>query len=278
MMKRTATVQVNLDCADEADAADKVRVAMGLQSIVTALYASSPICEGRPNGHQSYRAAAWLETDEDRCGLLPFVFEPGFTLDRYIQWALDVPMLFLSRGGRYHPLRGVTFRRFMRQGWSGERATIADWSLHLSTLFPEVRLRGTIELRGADATFQPLAAGLAALWRGLLYDEQARAAAWQLVSSASVAERQVLRRAVPRAGLSASLGRTPIAPLAQEMVAIAAAGLRRLRDGHLDAVLLEPVLQQAATGRSPAADMLIDFERAGGDRARLTRAWTLSER
>jgi glutamate--cysteine ligase len=275
MMKRTATVQVNLDFADEADAVDKIRTAMGITSIVTALYASSPIGEGRPNGHLSYRAAVWLEMDEDRCGLLPFVFEPGFGFARYAEWALDVPMFFIARRGQYHAQDGLTFRRFLREGWQGERATLADWELHLSTVFPEVRLKRTIEARGADASFEPMAEGLGAFWRGVLYEAQARAAAWALVRDASIDERQQLRRDVPRAGLTARLGNRPIAPLAVELCRIAAAGLGRLPQGRSDEPLLEPLMERALSGRVPAEDMLADFQRLRGDPARLVDAWEM---
>jgi glutamate--cysteine ligase len=275
MMKRTATVQVNLDFADEADATDKIRTAMGVTSIVTALYASSPIGEGKPNGHLSYRAAVWLEMDEDRCGLLPFVFEPGFDFARYAEWALDVPMFFIARQGQYHPQDGLTFRRFLREGWQGHRATLGDWEMHLSTVFPEVRLKRTIECRGADASFETMAEGLGALWRGLLYDRQARAAAWELVKDASLDERQRLRRDVPRAGLAARLGARPIGPLAVELCQIAAAGLARLPAGRGELPLLDPLLDRAKSGRVPADDMLADFHRLGGDPAKLVDAWEM---
>jgi glutamate--cysteine ligase len=276
MMKRTATVQVNLDFRDEADAVEKIRVASGITTIVTALFAASPISEGRPNGHLSYRAAVWLDMDEDRCGLLPFVFEPSFDFARYADWALDVPMFFIARQARYHAVGdGFSFRRFMTEGWQGQRPTMADWLLHLSTLFPEVRLKRTIELRGADAGPPPFADGLAALWRGLLYDPDARAAAWALVRDASFADREALRREVPRAGLQARLATRPIAPLAAELLRIAAAGLARLPEGASDRALLEPLEPYAARGRTPADDMLADHKRLDGDPAKLVQAWEL---
>jgi glutamate--cysteine ligase len=275
MMKRTATVQINLDFQDEADAVDKIRVATGLTSIVTAMFAASPISEGRPNGYASYRAAVWLDMDEDRCGLLPFVFEPSFGFVRYAEWALDVPMFFVCRQGRYFAQNGFTFRRFLTEGWQGERPTMSDWMLHLSTVFPEVRLKRTIELRGADAGPPPFAEGLAALWRGLMYDADARAAAWALVKGASFAEREALRREVPRAGLGARLGDRPIAPLAVELARIAAAGLARLPEGAGDRPLLDPLIDQAARGRSPFQDLLADHQRLAGDPAKLVDAWEI---
>jgi glutamate--cysteine ligase len=277
MMKRTATVQVNLDFADEADAVAKIRTAQGVTSIVTAMMAASPITEGQPNGYQSYRAAVWLDMDESRCGLLPFAFAPDFGFRHYVDWALDVPMFFVAHAGQYHPVEGLTFRRFLRDGWNGERATMADWQLHLSTLFPEVRLKRTIELRGADAAPAPLSDGLAALWRGLLDEPEARAAAWALVAHATLAERQALRREVPLAGLRARLGQRPIAPLALELCAIAAAGLARLREGENDRALLEPLRDFAQRGRTAADDMLAELRRLGGDPARLVDAWELSQ-
>jgi glutamate--cysteine ligase len=274
-MKRTATVQVNLDFSDEADAAARMRTAFGVTSIVTAMYASSPVTEGRPNGFRSYRAAVWLDMDEARCGLVPSAFAPGFGYAAYTDWALDVPMFFVVRDGQSNPVDGFPFRRFLREGWNGERATLADWALHLSTLFPEVRLKRTIELRGADAAPPAFAEALAALWRGLLDDPAARAAAWELVSGASLAEREALRREVPRAGLAARLGQRPIAPLAAELCAIAADGLGRLPGGPEDRALLAPLAAYARAARCPADDMLADLQRTGGDPARLVEAWTL---
>jgi glutamate--cysteine ligase len=275
MMKRTATVQVNLDFADEQDAADKMRTAMGVSSIVTALFAASPITEGRPNGHKTYRAAVWLDMDEDRCGLIPAAFDPGFGFRAYAEWAADVPMFFLARQGKYLPLEGVTFRRFLREGYQGERATMDDWALHLSTVFPEVRLKRTIELRGADAGPTNFVEALAALWRGLLDDVDARRAAFALVAEASFAERQELRRQVPKAALGAQFRGRSLAELAVELCSIAAAGLSRLPGGAADRTLLEPLLSYARTGRTPADDMLADFQTAGGDPRQLINVWEL---
>lgn len=276
MMKRTATVQVNLDFSDEADAADKIKVASGVTSIVTALFAASPIRDGRPTGHKSYRAEVWLDVAEERCGLQPFVFEPGFGFDGYIDWALDVPLFFIYRQGRYFPQQGLTFRGFMADGWQGERPTMEDWAMHLSTLFPEVRLKRTIELRGADSGPPAFSEALAALWRGLLYDPAARAAAWELVSGATFAERLALRHQVPRAGLEARLGERKLADLAVALVDVAASGLGNLPGGAGDRALLAPLADYARQGRCPADDMLADFDRLGGDPAKLVTAWRLS--
>jgi glutamate--cysteine ligase len=275
MMKRTATVQANFDYADERTCAEKMRTAFGVTSIVTALFAASPISEGRPNGYRSFRAAIWLETDEDRCGLLPAVFEEDFGFRHYIEWALDVPMFFVVRSGVYHPVQGMTFRRFMREGWNGQRATIVDWEIHLSTVFPEVRLKRYIEVRGADAGPLAMAFALPALWRGLLDDSEARRAAWELVRGASMSERETLRRAVPREGMAARFLGKPVQALAVELCRIAHAGLARLPGGPADAALLDPLLERAAAGRAPAEDMLDDFSACAGNREKLVERWKL---
>jgi glutamate--cysteine ligase len=276
MMKLTATVQANFDFDDEPTAAEKVRTASGVTSIVTALFAASPISEGRPNGYRSFRAAIWLETDEDRCGLLPAAFEDGFGFRHYVEWALDVPMFFVVRSGVYHPIGArMTFRQFMSEGWNGHKATMSDWEIHLSTLFPEVRLKRYIEVRGADAGPLPMAFGLAALWRGLLDDRDACRAAWKLVQSATMDERQALRRTVPKAGMSARFVGRSLQELAVELCRIAAAGLSRLPGGGGDAALMEPLEERAVAGRSPADDMLADFEACGGDPRKLVARWEL---
>lgn len=275
MMKVTATVQANFDYGGEAEACEKIRTAYGVTSIVTALYAASPITESRPNGYKSFRAAVWLETDENRCGLLPFVFEPGFSFRDYVEWALDVPMFFVVRDGVYRPVGAITFRRFLREGAEGATATMADWETHLSTLFPEVRLKRYIEVRGADAGPLPMAVGLGALWRGLLDDPQARGDAWRLVDGHPFAARLALRREVPRAGLAARLGRHSVRDLAVELCRIAGEGLQRLPGGDADLRLLEPLRAYAEAGRSPADDLLDDFTAERGDPEKLVRRWEL---
>lgn len=275
MMKMTATVQANFDYASEADAVDKIRTAYGVTSIITALYAASPLLEGRPSGYKSMRAAVWLETDADRCGLLPFVFQPGFSFRDYVEWALDVPMFFVVRDGVYRPAHALPFRRFMTEGWEGLRATMADWEVHLSTLFPEVRLKRYVEVRGADAGPMPMARGLGALWRGLLEEPAARAAAWALVEKHPFAEREALRRDVAREGLAARFGSRRVRDLAVELCRIADAGLARLPAGAPDRPLLEPLRARAESGRSPADDLLADFHSAGGDPRTLVDRWEL---
>ncbi len=275
MMKLTATVQANFDYSSEDDAADKMRTAYGITSIVTAMFAASPITFGRVSGFKSYRAAIWLETDADRCGLLPFVFKPDFRFRDYVDWALDVPMFFVVRQGVYHPAGKMTFRRFAAEGWQGQRATIADWEVHLSTLFPEVRLKRYVEVRGADAGPMPMARALGAFWRGIIEDTEARRAAYALVADHPFEEREALRREVPRAGLAARFGGRSVRELAVELCAIAAGGLGRLPGGAADRALLEPVRAYAEAGRSPADDMLDDFQAVGGDPAALVRRWEL---
>jgi glutamate--cysteine ligase len=275
MMKMTATVQANFDYENEADALDKLRTAYGITSIVTAMFAASPFAQGRPTGLRSFRAAVWLETDPDRAGLLPFVFSPGASFRDYVEWALDVPMYFVVRDGVYHPAGGATFRRFLMEGFRGTPAIMRDWEVHLSTLFPEVRLKRYVEVRGADAGPMPMAAALGALWRGILDDPSARAAAWALVADRTMDEREALRRAVPGAGLTATFGGRPLSELARELVEISDAGLARIKHGQEDRPLLEPLRAYAAAGRSPADDLLDDYQAAGGDPAKLVARWEL---
>jgi glutamate--cysteine ligase len=276
MMKRTATVQANLDWADEADAARKFRVAMGVTSIVTALYACSPIVEGQDTGYQSYRARVWLETDPDRCGLLPFAFDADRDhelFQRYTEWALDVPMLFLYRDG-YRRVDNLPFRRFMSEGHAGEHATVADWDLHLSTLFPEARLKHYLEVRGADAGPVENVLALPALWRGLLYDDAATDEAIALTQHLSYAERVQLREDVPRGGLETVAGGTTVGVWAKELVAIARRGLVRLGAGEES--LLDPLAEIAETGRT-AADRVRDVFRATkGDPQELLQAFSVA--
>jgi glutamate--cysteine ligase len=275
MMKRTATVQANLDYADEADAMEKLRLGLGLSSLVTALFAASPLVDGRPSGYQSYRAACWLECDPDRCGLLPFAFADGASFRDYAEWALDVPMFFLYRDGEYRPLgRRMPFRRFLVEGLDGERATTQDWELHLSTLFPEVRLKRYVEVRQADAGPRELVRALPALWRGIFYDGEARRAAWALVDGWSFDERLALYRETPRAGLRATVRGAPIVERCRELVAIARVGLARL-GAHDGAALLEPLEQIAVESRSAADRMVDDYHALGGDPARLIERWRI---
>jgi glutamate--cysteine ligase len=274
MMAMTASAQVSFDFASERDMAQKLRTSLAIQPAVVALYANSPVVQGRDCGWKSFRAAVWEDVDRARTGLLPFAFEPGFEEEayrRYAEWALDVPMIFLRREGRYLDPGGATFRAFLADGLHGTRPTMADWEDHLSTLFPEVRVKGVVEVRGADSCDAPMTKALAALWKGVLYDKEARAEAAALVAGLALEERRAIALAAGREGLAAVMpdGR-PLRAVAAELVEIAARGLCRQRccgeKGQDERVWLEPLRARAASGRSPADDALDAF-RKGGPRA-----------
>jgi glutamate--cysteine ligase len=264
MMHLTATVQANLDYASEEDMAAKMRAAMGVSPIVSALFANSSLYLGKPSGWVSRRVHIWRHVDPDRCGMLPFVFEPDFGYERYVEWALDVPMFFVLRGGRYLPSDGMTFRRFLAEGHALGPATLQDWNLHLTTLFPEVRLKQFLEVRGADAVPSGLICALPALWKGLLYDDAAREAAWRLVADWQFPEREAALEAVARRGLAAQVAGRPVLPLARELLAIARAGLARIGEGSGDAPdergFLEPLEAVAERGRSPGEEVQLRWE------------------
>jgi glutamate--cysteine ligase len=267
MMLRTATVQVNLDYSDEADAAAKLRCLYSVTSILTALWACSSIVEGEARGYQSYRAWIWRDTDRARCGLLPFVFERDDVFTAYTEWALDVPMYFVYRNG-YHPVPdNLTFRRFVDEGWNDQRANEADWALHLSTLFPEGRLKKFIEVRGCDCGSTEMITALGPMMRGLLYDPQARAAATALTGSLSFASRQQLADDVPMLGLSARAGDHTVGDLARELVSIAKQGLSRLAPTAVP--LLDPVEAIATSGVTQADRMVQAWGSHPGDMAHL---------
>lgn len=255
MMFTTATVQANFDYADEADMVAKVRVASALSPIVSAIFANSSLSSGLPNGFASKRLEIWRFTDPDRCGLLPMVFESDFGYRRYVEWALDVPMFFVVREGRYRPAGGMTFRQFFEQGFEGERATLRDFDLHLTTLFPDVRLKRFIEVRGADAVPPALTCSLPALWKGLLYDAEARRTAWDLLEGFAFAEREEARTDVAQRGLGARYGGDPVIELAREVAKIAQGGLARIaHPGRRDAdetSFLDPIFEQIELGQSP---------------------------
>ena len=262
MMHLSATVQANLDYSDEADMVAKMRTAMGVTPIVSAMFANSSLSGGKPSGFVSRRVHFWRHTDPDRCGLLPFVFEPDFGYARYVEWALDVPMFFVVRDGKYLPAEGMTFRQFLETGFEGHRATLTDFDRHLTTLFPEVRLKRVLEMRGADAVPSHLTCALPALWKGLLYDADALAAAWELVEDWSFEEREAALDAVARGGLAAVVPGGPVLPLARELVSIAFGGLRRI--GHPgesrddERGFLEPLFAQLETGKSPG-QVILDY-------------------
>ncbi len=264
MMHLTATVQANLDFQNEEDMARKLRTALGVSPIVSAIFANSSVAAGKATGYASRRVDIWRHTDPDRCGLLPFVFEADFGYEAYTDWALDVPLFFIVREGRYVPARGTPFREFLERGLDGERATLDDWSLHLTTLFPEVRLKRVLEVRGTDAVPPGLICALPALWKGLLYDAGAREAAWRLVEDHAFEARLAGLEAVARCGLGAELDGQPVLDLARELVAIASEGLRRIgHAGRRDADergYLDPIWSQLERGRSPGEEILERWE------------------
>ena len=266
MMCRTCTVQVNLDFADEADMVSKMRIGLALQPVATALFGNSPFSDGQPNGFQSYRSHIWTDTDPDRTGELPFVFEPGFGFERYVDYALDVPMYFVYREGRYIDASGQSFRDFLAgrlPALPGQRPTISDWTDHLTTLFPEVRLKRFIEMRGADGGPWRRLCALPALWVGLLYDQQARNDAATLIADWTGAERAALRAQVPRLGLRTPFRDRTVRELAVEVLAIAKAGLQRRNRpdsiGEDESGFLTPLQDIADSGRSPADRKLALF-------------------
>jgi glutamate--cysteine ligase len=264
MMHATATVQANFDFESEADMVAKLRMALGVSPIVSAIFANSGLSERKANGYVSRRLHIWQHTDPDRTGLLPFAFEPGFGYREYVEWALDVPMFFVVRDGRYQSADGISFRRFMSEGWRGARATLEDWSRHLTTLFPEVRLKHVIEVRGADAVPPGLTCSLPALWKGLLYDAAARDAAWRLVAGSSHEERDAARGDVARRGLAARFAGRRVLELARELAAISREGLRRIahagRRDPDETAYLDPVSEQLELGMSPGQVVLDRWE------------------
>lgn len=268
MMLRTCTIQVNLDYSSEADMVQKFRVGLALQPLATALFANSPFTENKPNGFESYRSHIWSDTDPQRTGMLPFVFEDGFGYERYAQYMLDVPMYFVSRPdapeGEYINAAGLSFRDFLKGELSvlpGEKPTASDWNDHLSTAFPEVRLKSFLEMRGADGGPWNRICALPAFWVGLLYDQTALDAAWDRVKHWTMEEREELRNAVPKQGLSAPLPRGgKMLDLASEILDIASAGLtargRLNSSGDNESGFLDPLREVVATGKSPAAQLL----------------------
>lgn len=271
MMQMTATAQTNLDFTDEQDCIEKMRAAMAVSPIVTAMFAASPLEDGRDTGHLSWRAAAWLETDNDRCGLLPFVFDANFGFRRYVDWALSVPMFFVARHGEYWPAHHMNFGRFLREGFQETRATIDDWETHLSTLFPEVRLRHYIEVRGADASTAPLAVALPALWKGILYDSLATQEARSLMADVTLDELQRLRNEVPRGALAVHIGADTVGERAKKLLAIAGEGLRRQADQD-EARFLDPLRDIADSGRTHAERIGDLWRKSSGNMREFARA------
>jgi glutamate--cysteine ligase len=266
MMLRTCTVQVNLDFASEKDMVQKMRTSLALQPLASALFANSPFVEGKPSGYLSFRSHVWTDVDPDRTGLLPFVFEDGFGFERYVDYMLDVPMYFVYRDGRYIDASGQSFRDFLKgrlPALPGEVPSMSDWEDHLTTTFPDVRLKRYMEMRGADGGRWRRLCALPALWTGLFYDRQALDAAAALVADWTEAERQELRRAVPRLALKTPFRGGILRDVAVEVVAIAREGLRRRarRDssGQDETHFLTTLAEIAETGRTTADRLLDDY-------------------
>jgi len=256
MMLMTSTVQANFDFGSEEDMVRKMRAGMSVSSLVSAMWANSFLVDGKDSGYASYRYAVWNETDPDRCGLLPFVFDEDFGYRRWIEYALDVPMFFIRRAGRYIKAHHLTFRRYLEQGLDGHRATVGDFEDHLTTLFPEVRLKTVIEVRGADVCDTEMNAALGALWKGIFYDAEACAAAEALLAGLPFEERLALQRDVAKEGLRARCSRGSVLELARELYRIAAEGLRRQgcrnAAGDDERVVLRAVEPVLESGRAPA--------------------------
>jgi glutamate--cysteine ligase len=261
MMKQTATVQANLDFADERDAMLKFRTAQGVSPLINALFANSSISEGEPNGFMSMRGHIWTDTDRARSGLLPFGFHDDASFVHYVEWALDVPLYFILRNGRYRTdVTGMPFRRFLSEGAFGERATLDDWDLHLTTLFPEVRLKRFMEIRSADAQTPERVLALPALSKGIFYDADCLGAAWDLVKRIGFEDCAMLYREATRDGLAARWGRIKVLEYSRELYAIADEGLKRQHaldaDGQDERRYLRCLKEELDAGQSPAEDAL----------------------
>jgi len=259
MMTRTCTVQVNLDFSSEADMVKKFRASLALQPVATALFADSPFTEGKPNGFLSYRSHVWTDTDPHRTGMLDFVFEDGFGYERYVDYILGVPMYFSYQNGHYIDLAGQDFGRFVEgtlDAVPGTRATMKDWADHLTTAFPEVRLKQYLEMRGADGGPWNRLCALPALWVGLLYDDEALDAAWDLVKDFTMEERHALRDGVPRQALKLPFRGGTVRDLASETLKIATHGLKRRarlnRNGADESIFLEPMIEIVEANQTPA--------------------------
>src|SRR5215468_3692394 len=271
MMLRTCTVQTNLDFESEADMVKKFRVSLALQPLATALFANSPFVEGKDSGFKSYRSHIWTDTDPDRCGMLPFVFEDGFGFERYVDYMLDVPMYFVYRDGKYIDASGQSFRDFLAgrlPALPGELPLIGDWADHLTTAFPEVRLKTFLEMRGADGGPWRRLCALPALWVGIFYDAAALDAAYDLVADWTAEEREAMRRDVPRLGLATPLRTRTLRDIALEMLEISREGLhrraRRSAAGEDETHFLDPLFAIAGGGRTPAEELLEDYRTRWG--------------
>ena len=266
MMYRTCTVQANLDFASEADMVKKLRVSLALQPVATVLFANSPFTEGKPNGFLSFRSEIWRDTDNARAGTLPWAFEPGMGFERWVDYALDVPMYFVKRGDKYIDVAGKSFRDLLAgklDALPGERATISDWANHISTIFPEVRLKRYLEMRGADSGPWRRLPAFTAYWAGILYDDDSLDAGWDLVKDWTAEERQKLRDDVPKLGFKAEIRGRNVLSLAKATLTMAERGLarrRRVNDwGHDESWYLRPIQEFVARGVTPAEELLEKF-------------------
>lgn len=277
MMYRTCTVQVNLDYASEADMVQKLRVSLALQPVATALMANSPFLEGKPNGHKSWRSRIWRDLDPARTGMLPFAFEEGMGYQRYVDYVLDVPMYFVYRDGQYINALGQSFRDFLNgrlPALPGEVPTLSDWADHMTTVFPEARVKKYLEMRGADAGDRAHLMALPALWTGLLYDQSALDAAWDMVRGWNADTREALRVGASVHGLQAEVAGLRMADLAREVLSIARTGLaaraRLTPDGTDETRYLGVFEDSIATGKVPADLLLASYrEDWGGDISRI---------
>jgi glutamate--cysteine ligase len=263
MMFRTCTVQVNLDFSSEADMIKKFRVGLALQPIATALLANSPFREGKPNGFLSYRSQIWTDVDNARAGMLPWVFDSGMSFERYVDYALDVPMYFIYRDGKYIDVSGKSFRDFLEHKIPEVKdfePTMADWADHLTTIFPEVRLKKFLEMRGADGGQWRRICGMPALWVGLYYDQVALDAAWDLVKDWTAEERQAMRDGVPKQAFKTPFRSTTVHAIAHQMLEISSAGLKRRASldsgGMSEDGFLNPLRELVARGYTRAEELL----------------------
>jgi glutamate--cysteine ligase len=271
MMLRTCTVQTNLDFDTEADMVEKYRISLALQPVATALFANSPFKEGKPSGFLSLRSNVWTDTDPSRCGMLPFVFEQGYGFERHVDYILDVPMYFVYRDGIYHDVAGKSFRDFMvgkLEGFEGEIPHMGDWTDHMTTNFPEVRLKKYLEMRGTDGGPWRNLCALPAYWVGVFYDTDSQAAAWDMVKDWSIEEQAKMRDEVPAEGLKAKFRGRTVQDLAKETLVIANAGLKRRARldaaGNDESGFLDTLRSIADSGRTPAEDLLEAYETRWG--------------
>lgn len=272
MMQSTCTVQVNLDFCSEAKMVEMFRISLALQPVATALWANSPFRLGKPSGYLSYRSHIWTDVDNNRSGMLPFVFEDGMGFERYVDYALDVPMYFVYRDGNYIDASGQSFRDFMAgklPALPGETPVMSDWADHISTIFPEVRLKTFLEMRGADGGPWNRLCALSAFWTGILYDAEARAAAWDLIKDWTAEERQTLRDQVPTTALKTPFRNKTVRDIACEALKISHRGLKNRNQldnvGMDESHFLQPILQTAESGLTPAEELLAAYHRLWGE-------------